>query len=273
MRSRWSPADRLALVDQLAARTGADSESFFLAHNLGTAYQKAGRGNSKKAKIASALQAAERRGDIDEVLDHARQYLANESTSSTERKPGTVTKRPTMSVGQQIFISHASVDKPLADLLRNTLILGGVPEKTIFYSSDRATGIPAGNDVREHLRKILRECNFVVELISLEFLRRPICLMELGGAWALNKPTFPIIIPPLGRQKAIKQLGEVHMGNLGDESDIDGLFDELSARLLQDVGHEVKAASWNRAVRDFKAHFPARLPLPGRASSTVRRQS
>ncbi|MBV9730842.1 MAG: toll/interleukin-1 receptor domain-containing protein [Pseudonocardiales bacterium] len=127
-----------------------------------------------------------------------------------------------------LFINHASVDKPLADLLRDTLILGGVPENIIFYSSDRATGIPTGEDVREQLRKVLGERGLVIELISSAFLRRPICLMELDGAWALNKSTYPIVIPPLDHRKAINQLGEVRTGILGSESDIDEVFDELN---------------------------------------------
>jgi hypothetical protein len=147
-----------------------------------------------------------------------------------------------------------------------------VPENVIFYSSDRATGIPTGEDVREHLRKVLGESGLVIELISSIFLRRPICLMELGGAWALNKPTYPIVIPPLGRRKAINQLGEVCMGVLGSESDIDEIFDELNSRLLQNVGCEVKAVSWNRAVRGFKTQLPAKL-LSGGSTSPRRARS
>jgi hypothetical protein len=169
MRSRWAPAARLALVDQLAARPGADIESFFVAHGLGSAYQKAGSRNSKKAKVTSVLQMAERRGSIAEILDSVSQYLANKLPPNTVPESRAVTRRPPADIGRRIFISHASVDKPLADLLRDTLILGGVPENVIFYSSDRATGIPTGEDVREHLRKILGESGLVIELISSHF--------------------------------------------------------------------------------------------------------
>jgi hypothetical protein len=134
MRSRWTPAARLALVDQLAERRGADIESFFVAHRLGSAYQKTG--SSKKAKINSALQVAERRGSLAEVLDSVSQYLADKLPSNAAPESRAVTRRPPASIGRKIFISHASVDKPLADLLRDTLILGGVPENVIFYSSD-----------------------------------------------------------------------------------------------------------------------------------------
>jgi hypothetical protein len=226
------------------------------------------------AKITAALQMAERRGGIEEVFDHVSQYLAGKLPSNTAPRSRAVT-RHSVDSGRRIFISHASVDKPLADLLRDTLILGGVSENVIFYSSDRATGIPTGEDVREHIRKVLGESGLVIELISSKFLQRPICLMELGGAWALNKPTYPILIPPLGRRKAINQLGEVRMGILNSESDVDEIFDELNTRLLQNVDCEVKTTSWNRAVRNFKEQLPAKLPSGSsissrRASSTTR---
>ena len=49
-----------------------------------------------------------------------------------------------MATADKIFISHTSADRKLADLLRDTLVLGGIPRERIFYSSSRATGIPSG---------------------------------------------------------------------------------------------------------------------------------
>ena len=39
-----------------------------------------------------------------------------------------------MATADKIFISHASADRKLADLLRDTLVLGGIPRERIFYS-------------------------------------------------------------------------------------------------------------------------------------------
>jgi hypothetical protein len=54
-----------------------------------------------------------------------------------------------------IFISHASADKPLADLLRDTLVLGGVPAEVLFYSAARGglcktPIIPSQELVKDH---------------------------------------------------------------------------------------------------------------------------
>ena len=164
-----------------------------------------------------------------------------------------------MTFDKAIFLSHAHVDRVLADLLRNTFVLGGVHERHMFYSSGRATGIPSGEDVRPYLQRALQEAGLVIELVSETFLRRPICLMELGGAWALGKPTFPIVVPPLTRQLVVQHIGDVQMGILGEERDLDELFDELHDRLARDVGIQAETTPWNRAIREFKGQLTAKL--------------
>lgn len=157
-------------------------------------------------------------------------------------------ERESMAAADKIFISHASADRKLADLLRDTLVLGGIPRNRIFYSSSRATGIPSGTDVRAQLRSELQQAGLIIELISITFLTRPMCLLELGGAWALEKPTYPIVVPPLTRSQAVAQIGDVNMGQLGSHEDIDDVFDELHDRLASDVGVSTTATEWNPFV-------------------------
>jgi hypothetical protein len=157
-----------------------------------------------------------------------------------------------MATADKIFISHASADRKLADLLRDTLVLGGIPRERIFYSSSRATGIPSGTDVRAHLRSELQQAGLVIELISATFLTRPMCLIELGGAWVLEKPTYPIVVPPLTRTQAVAEIGDIHMGQLSSDEEIDDVFDELHDRLTSDVGLSPTATQWNPVARRFK---------------------
>jgi hypothetical protein len=164
-----------------------------------------------------------------------------------------------MTTADKIFISHASADRKLADLLRDTLVLGGIPRERIFYSSSRATGIPSGTDVRARLRGELQQTGLVIELISTTFLTRPMCLIELGGAWVLEKSTYPIVVPPLTRSQAVTQIGDVHMGQLSSDEEIDDIFDELHDRLTSDVGLSTTATGWNPVARRFKEGLPAVL--------------
>jgi hypothetical protein len=165
------------------------------------------------------------------------------------------------------FISHAWADRKLADLLRDTLVLGGVPKNRIFYSSSRATGIASGTDVRAHLRSELQQAGLVIELISTTFLTRPMCLLELGGAWALEKPTYPIVVPPLTRSQAVTQIGDLNMGQLGSSGEIDDVFDELHDRRVSDLGLSTTATEWNPVARRFKEGLPA--VLAGLAAAAV----
>ena len=140
-------------------------------------------------------------------------------------------------------------------------MLGGVHERHIFYSSSRATGIPAGEGVRPYLQRSLQQAGLVIELVSETFLSRPMCLMELGGAWALGTSTYPIVVPPLTRDLVVQRIGDAQMGILDAESDIDDLFDELHDRLMKDVGIQAATTPWNRAIRDFKQQLPSKLAV------------
>jgi hypothetical protein len=164
-----------------------------------------------------------------------------------------------MATADKIFLSHAFADRKLADLLRDTLVLGGIPRERIFYSSSRATGTPSGTDVRAHLRSELQQAGLVIELISATFLTRPMCLLELGGAWVLEKSTYPIVVPPLTRSQAVAQIGDVHMGQLGSDEEIDDVFDELHDRLRSDLGLSTTATGWNPVARRFREGLPAVL--------------
>jgi hypothetical protein len=85
------------------------------------------------------------------------------------------------------------------------------------------------------------------------------CLLELGGAWALEKPTYPIVVPPLALSQAVAQIGHVNMGQLASQEEIDDVFDELHDRLANDVGLSTTAAEWNPVARRFKEGLPAVL--------------
>jgi hypothetical protein len=59
------------------------------------------------------------------------------------------------------------------------------------------------------------------------------CLLELGGAWALEKPTYPIVVPPPTRAQTVAQIGDVNMGQFGSHEEIDDVFDERLASDLE----------------------------------------
>jgi hypothetical protein len=242
--TRWSPEDQLQLVDRLAARSGAESAAVFGAWGLGRAYDGAGRYSSKRAKIAAALEAARREGSVGQVLDAIANLIGmvpGEAADVEESRVGS----------EKIFISHASADRELAGLLQRALVLGGVPPNQIFYSSERLTGIPAGQNVAEYIRQSLREAGLVIELLTPTFLTRPRCLMELGGAWVSGTPTFPIVVPPLTVQAARDAIGDVHLVSMSANESNRDLFSELQDRIHEDLTLNLSARQWGAAIAEF----------------------
>ncbi len=161
-----------------------------------------------------------------------------------------------------IFISHAYADRAVARLLATALNVAGVPDSEIFFSSSRATGVPAGKDVLGDLRTGLKEARLVIELVSTTFLSRPMCTMEFGAAWAMDKDTFPIVVPPLTRAEATPEVGNVFMHHLVDEEAVDELLDDLHAAVVKAIGRNVTIASWKKAANHLKAGLSAALAPP-----------
>lgn len=256
--SRWTAEARLRLVQEFQARSGSFSETFFDAHDLGAAYRSVDKYSSKQSKINAALHRATGRGDLEQVLDAAVVYLKLDfadlvSSDETDDQGDSIV------TSDKLFISHAHADKDLASLLHEVLVLGGVPSDRIFYSSQRGTGIPTGADVRATLHQSLTGAGLVIELLTKTFFTRPMCLMELGGAWALETPTYPIVVPPLTRAEAIDIIGNLQMGVLDPSGDVDEIFDELQERVAAVLGITLRPVNWRQAVTSFKRQLPTAL--------------
>ncbi|WP_435222996.1 toll/interleukin-1 receptor domain-containing protein [Streptomyces sp. Tue6028] len=255
MDRRWSGTLQLQLVEFIAELPGSESESFFMAYQLGAAYHRAGKMASKKSKINSAIREAESQGRADQILTEAAKFFGfthpdlEVNRQAELLHPG---KAETISVSGKVFISHASADAELASSIKNCLLLGGVPRDRIFLSSVKSTGIPAGKNVLQHLQTTLAESALVIEVITRNFLTRPYCLMELGGAWALGKPTYPLVVPPLTIREAVHAIGNVQMGVLGAEPELDDVFDEIHEMLSAVPGISLTLRTWKEAVSTFK---------------------
>lgn len=71
--------------------------------------------------------------------------------------------------------------------------------------------------------------------------------------------TYPIVLPPLTRDDAKRQIGDVQMGVLSTNAEIEAIFDELHARLAQDLKIQTKVTAWNREIVKFKQQLPSSL--------------
>src|SRR5712671_6783557 len=100
---------------------------------------------------------------------------------------------------RKVFLSHATRDKELADLVEDLIETGiGVQHHEVFCTSLEGLGIPSGTpDFKEYIRTELDGCETVVAFISENYYASPFCMSELGAVWVLAKNFFPILVPPV----------------------------------------------------------------------------
>jgi uncharacterized protein (TIGR02391 family) len=128
MVSSLEPRDRLAIIKALVPKSGSQLESFFRAHDLGTAFRRSGDGAGKEQRINDALAAAEKRGDTDKVLRDAVRHFALDDDEPP--RGGKVTAAPlpvTPFEVQRIQRLHPDIQAVSANLLRD-----GHPGAAIF---------------------------------------------------------------------------------------------------------------------------------------------
>src|SRR5664279_6143455 len=99
---------------------------------------------------------------------------------------------------KRLFVSHASVDKPLVAAFQHCLESGlGFTHSQVFCTSIPGQGVPSGKDFKSHIREQLESSDAAVMLITPNLYASPFCMWELGGIWVLAKKLIPIVVPPL----------------------------------------------------------------------------
>lgn len=98
---------------------------------------------------------------------------------------------------RKIFISHSSKDeKIIQPFIKEILIAGcGLRVNQIFCTLDRSV-IKTGEDFRKEIVRNMKECDFILLMISNNYKESEVCLNEMGAAWALDSKTIlPFILP------------------------------------------------------------------------------
>ena len=93
------------------------------------------------------------------------------------------------------FISHAELDKEFANEIVTLFEFIGVKgkEKLLCTSVD-GYRIPVGRDIVEYLREVFNKYNlFVIILHTHNYYTRPVCLNEMGAAWALKTKYYSVL--------------------------------------------------------------------------------
>lgn len=157
--------------------------------------------------------------------------------------------------GKQIFISHSSQDKSLADELVDLMHSGmQVPKNLVYQSSHPGRGTPPGKDFISQVRKNLRSAKIVILILTPNFFSSAYCVGEMGVAWWLSsrKDVFPFILPYMKASEVTGLLKTADMGSIDSADRLNQLYDRVAEKL--DLSKVV--TDWDQA----RAKFLKRLP-------------
>lgn len=152
-------------------------------------------------------------------------------------------------IERKIFISHSSKDEAIIKpFITNILIAGcGLRHNEIFCTLDNST-IHTGEDFRNEIVHGMKECDFILLMISNNYKQSEICLNEMGAAWALdNKTILPFILPDC----SFEDMGFIYKVKQGaaitDKTKLDELYTDIytSYNIKDDWPH------FNQCKEDF----------------------
>lgn len=131
--------------------------------------------------------------------------------------------------GRKIFISHSSEDEVIINaFVEKILRLGcGFKRTDIFCTLDH-TVIRTGDDFRNEIIKNMKDCDYILCMISDNYRKSEVCQNEMGAAWAMEgKRILPFKFPnvkftEIGFLNVVKQAADIT-----DKSKLDELYEEL----------------------------------------------
>lgn len=106
---------------------------------------------------------------------------------------------------KNIFISHSSKNKDIAEQFTSYLEKLGIKSKNIFCSSVISQGIKNGENLNSAIGKAIKKSHLLIYLISNDFVESSYCMEELGVGWYLaqehNKKCFYLLLPDINAER------------------------------------------------------------------------
>lgn len=146
-----------------------------------------------------------------------------------------------------MFVSHAALDHEyVAGFVDNVLIRGGgLSSDSIFYSSGDDTGVRSGRDLMAEVRAEAGGTDLLIAMVTPTFQTRPVCIAELGAAWARNI-LFPLMSPDMDRSELEGVLPGLAIRSADDKAALNELADRLRS-----VGFEISVSTWGTGLEKW----------------------
>lgn len=129
----------------------------------------------------------------------------------------------------QVFISHASLDSELAELVERQLKLGN-PDICVFRTT-RVGQIPSGKEWLTHIQENIRASDRFLVLLTPWSMRRPWVNFEAGAAWHSEKHIVPVVAGSLEKGEVVEPLRSLQLLSLEDQSEATQAFTDLDSIL------------------------------------------
>lgn len=131
----------------------------------------------------------------------------------------------------KIFISHSTRNKNLVEKWIEFMQIGmGVSREDIFCSS-LCGAISTGEDFNDVIRCHLKESEYVIALVTSEYLDSKFCIMELGAAWVMDNTICLLLADGIEHSQLNDMpLRNLQMRYIEREEDIFAMYSELSTK-------------------------------------------
>jgi hypothetical protein len=181
-----------------------------------------------------------------------------------EEETVTPTRQPSATVVDlQIFISHSSKDKALAEALTDLLKAAlGLPSNQIRCSSVDGHRLPVGVDTQSKLRAEVNAAKVVIGLVTPNSLASSYVMFELGARWGAGLFLAPLLagVKPGGLSGPLSLLNAL---SASDENQIHQLLDDISKEVgaqLQSTSSYLKHVSTVKRLADGTPQIVAERP-------------
>lgn len=155
----------------------------------------------------------------------------------------------------RVFITHSSLDAPLADALVAAVQLGtGLRHDQVFCSSIEGMDVEDGDDFIEVIKTQLNQATLVIPLITPAYLDSIFCMWELGAIWAMDLKTIAVRVEPVAPRDLPDLLRHRQVRPLGHASLI-----ALSKSIANQTGEQPNEVVWAKERTKFLDAIPSIL--------------
>ena len=157
---------------------------------------------------------------------------------------------------KKIFISHATKDKEYVSAIVNLLESLGFREDEIICSSIPPYCVPLDNNVYDWLVNEFQHCDLhMIFALSRTYYSRPVCLNEMGAAWAMKHKWTAILLPGFTFSDIAGCIDPAQVSIKLDDEDGDTLnfrLGELKDNLIAEFGlRSISPSLWEKKRNEF----------------------